>query len=572
MIIKFIHTNGKKRQTKVESIPDFEGLRKLAVKIWGDAVSACAFGYMDSDEELITIVNQDDWEVCIEEMESLQEDKKFGKIIVRVLEAEEDCLMSESLRIQANPQFASQISAQQTELLETELSKLEDSTFNFVNEEDSTKEEVKEEATNPFDNVQQVITLPSAIIQEVIQRGLEITDQLNEWKMVENVIQTEQKEEEHIFEEPTQTSTQFKQTQEEESVFDDNSCPFKLKNTSQEDQLIHIDIDGNDLESLRDQIMTMAPMMGFEIERAEIVTNPLPTHQDLDVSVADTSRTSLTTDMREEIQKLIQAQVQEELRKNLSTPAPAPKAEEDSCKTVHHGITCDGCGVHPIVGVRFHSLFQQNFDLCSKCEKTVHTDHPMIRFRNNSHKHLAFGNGWQKMNKIMTNNGSTAMEYGRCTRNAQPQVVNPENVIEFFTNGVFNPARRNCSRVGMTIGDHIKQAAQKVESHLKKVSEEIKTNQTPVNETPAPINVTPAPVNETPRGRVNLCHIRSRVPVQVETPAPVPTVQRHARFEEFKKVFTNANPDELDEFLKSNDSLNNDNELYNNAISLFLSH
>jgi PB1 domain len=71
MFIKFIHQNGKKRQTKVNSIPDFDELRLLAIKIWGESVRNCLFGYIDSDEELITIVNQDDWEVCVEELESL---------------------------------------------------------------------------------------------------------------------------------------------------------------------------------------------------------------------------------------------------------------------------------------------------------------------------------------------------------------------------------------------------------------------------------------------------------------------------------------------------------------------
>ena len=142
----------------------------------------------------------------------------------------------------------------------------------------------------------------------------------------------------------------------------------------------------------------MAPLMGFEIESAEIVNHAQEsTREDLNVSNVDTSRSSMTNDMRDEIQKLIQAQVQEELRKSLNTTSNTVRVEEDTCKTVHAGITCDGCGINPIVGVRFHSLAKQNFDLCSKCEKTVHCEHPMIRLRENTHRHLGYGQGWQKM-------------------------------------------------------------------------------------------------------------------------------------------------------------------------------
>ena len=109
MIIKFIHYNGKKRQTKVSKIPDFAELRRLANKIWGEKTNTCLFGYIDSDDELITIVNQDDWEVCVEEMEMLQEEKKVNKIIVRIIENDDVENMTESLTIQ-NPTLETELS------------------------------------------------------------------------------------------------------------------------------------------------------------------------------------------------------------------------------------------------------------------------------------------------------------------------------------------------------------------------------------------------------------------------------------------------------------------------------
>lgn len=89
MIIKFIHHSGKKRQTSVEKTPTFAELRAIATKIWGQSVANCQFGYTDDEDDLITISDQDDWNVCIEEFSSKQDDKKTSKIVINILEEEE---------------------------------------------------------------------------------------------------------------------------------------------------------------------------------------------------------------------------------------------------------------------------------------------------------------------------------------------------------------------------------------------------------------------------------------------------------------------------------------------------
>jgi hypothetical protein len=44
--------------------------------------------------------------------------------------------------------------------------------------------------------------------------------------------------------------------------------------------------------------------------------------------------------------------------------------------SIHRGFECDGCKMKPIVGVR-HNCKACNFDLCTKCVKTVAHAHPM---------------------------------------------------------------------------------------------------------------------------------------------------------------------------------------------------
>jgi len=125
-------------------------------------------------------------------------------------------------------------------------------------------------------------------------------------------------------------------------------------------------------------IEEVAPMMGFEIERAEILSNNMPEDVQL-----DTERSNISTDMREEIKNMIDARVRDQLNESLSNLNLSTHAEEVKpiSQVIHQGITCDACKVSPIKGIRYKSLIKEDYDLCEKCEKTNNTDHPMIRFR-----------------------------------------------------------------------------------------------------------------------------------------------------------------------------------------------
>jgi len=71
-------------------------------------------------------------------------------------------------------------------------------------------------------------------------------------------------------------------------------------------------------------------------------------------------------------------------KKNLH-PASHPllKLKEPGRRDIHHGVTCDGCGMKPIEGVRFKCLVCPNFDLCSSCEeKNQHpSDHTLLKLK-----------------------------------------------------------------------------------------------------------------------------------------------------------------------------------------------
>jgi hypothetical protein len=48
-------------------------------------------------------------------------------------------------------------------------------------------------------------------------------------------------------------------------------------------------------------------------------------------------------------------------------------------QAVHRRVKCDGCGMKPIVGVRFKCTVRDNFDLCERCERSVPQPYPMIK-------------------------------------------------------------------------------------------------------------------------------------------------------------------------------------------------
>jgi len=56
-----------------------------------------------------------------------------------------------------------------------------------------------------------------------------------------------------------------------------------------------------------------------------------------------------------------------------------PNGQPQSSHAVHEGITCDGCGMSPLVGPRFKCTVRDNFDLCASCEASSPQPHAMLK-------------------------------------------------------------------------------------------------------------------------------------------------------------------------------------------------
>merc|ERR1712117_538545 len=68
------------------------------------------------------------------------------------------------------------------------------------------------------------------------------------------------------------------------------------------------------------------------------------------------------------------------IKGNKKPAITAETSEAEEKKAVHYGVTCDGCDMSPITGVRYKSLELDDYDLCSECEaKGVHPGQNMIK-------------------------------------------------------------------------------------------------------------------------------------------------------------------------------------------------
>lgn len=115
--------------------------------------------------------------------------------------------------------------------------------------------------------------------------------------------------------------------------------------------------------------------------------------------------------IKDEIQSMIECKVGEQLKNTLmgmnllsqGKKSDSMRLCESSSESVHRGITCDNCGVHPIVGIRFKSMMKEDYDLCESCESSVGLDHSFIRFRKPCNNIYSLNSNWEKYSRPFRN-------------------------------------------------------------------------------------------------------------------------------------------------------------------------
>jgi len=47
--------------------------------------------------------------------------------------------------------------------------------------------------------------------------------------------------------------------------------------------------------------------------------------------------------------------------------------------TEHKHVACDGCGMSPLIGIRYKCSVCENFDYCEICEERLNHAHPFLK-------------------------------------------------------------------------------------------------------------------------------------------------------------------------------------------------
>lgn len=86
--------------------------------------------------------------------------------------------------------------------------------------------------------------------------------------------------------------------------------------------------------------------------------------------------------------KAIKNLIQQELEKvvpgifdKLMQESEADVEESKEPLVEHTRVQCDGCGVNPILGVRYKCAVCKDFDYCTKCENNLGHEHPFLKIR-----------------------------------------------------------------------------------------------------------------------------------------------------------------------------------------------
>ena len=306
MFVKIVNFDGNKRKFKAKETISFENVKDMVQRVSGSAEKAdeCLIKYVDSDNELITLSCQDDFEVCLEEISMMQEDRKLKTLTLRL--------------VKVNDVFG-------CDMGDIPVSRSESFVFDPLNRKND----------QGMSGQSSFITYKSNMATPFDRTGQEINFSLKEKK--------------------------------EEKSFAESK------------QLNELDISGiNPPTAVGDPMKESSSKPIFKFDDSELVQSSL------DQSISRSKRSTISAQMRKDMARMINEKVQKEVNKAIKSAqahnSPTfPEGHEP--KAVHEGVRCTGCGMNPIIGIRFNSLEHDNYDLCENCVKEMHLDHPMVMLR-----------------------------------------------------------------------------------------------------------------------------------------------------------------------------------------------
>ena len=348
MFIKTVFKDNKRKFKIAEEAKWTEVLKEL-VRCFGEQVKTFDIGYIDDENEFIRIINDDEWEVCVEEALIKNKGKAVNTVTLIIKE--------------------------DTSAVQRDEPSVTDSTFVVPTDSQTLKNEVLD---------WKVINKETEPVQET--KPEEVPAPVT--------VQTERS----IFEDPVEES------KTEAAPADPKPQTPNFNNSSNEDLILDLKLTGTkeELEQQYQSILhNFVPNAGFEVDACILTTENEVTDlkkraSQADESILDNSRlsemSSLSKSMRDEIESLIE----EKLKKHIGEKRDSfsKKSQPETVQTnnySHSMVTCDNCHKRIVNSCRFKSLVKPDYDLCEKCEATGIHPEPMIKIR----EPLKCGTGWK---------------------------------------------------------------------------------------------------------------------------------------------------------------------------------
>jgi len=112
--------------------------------------------------------------------------------------------------------------------------------------------------------------------------------------------------------------------------------------------------------------------------------------------------------------------------------AEKPLFQMDCISTIHKDITCEGCKLNPIIGIRYKCSECKNFNYCEACEEINNKNHvhPFIKMRNLEEKH-------QIENEFLIRNTSSLNIINAENKNNNNNLKFPHLSSKCISNNVF---------------------------------------------------------------------------------------------------------------------------------------
>jgi len=96
---------------------------------------------------------------------------------------------------------------------------------------------------------------------------------------------------------------------------------------------------------------------------------------------ANMPRRAIKNLIRNELETAVPGLFDKLIKEQEAEEEPVEESKDEK-PVVHNGIVCDGCGMDPIVGIRYKCAVRKDFDYCEKCEATMSSDYPFLKIRN----------------------------------------------------------------------------------------------------------------------------------------------------------------------------------------------